>query len=102
MELLQFLDKFFLLFAFAGSPVSAGIALAGVIVAPPVIEATPGYAARGVVLEEGNGTLLLTTTPCAGDAYKREVRFRTPYDKTSAGRISCGARAYEQSIVRQR
>jgi hypothetical protein len=88
VELLQLLNKFLLVFAF--------------VVAPPVIDAKPGYAARGVVLEEGNGSLLLTTTPCAGDAYKREVRFRAPYDKTPAGPISCGARVYQQSIVRQR
>jgi hypothetical protein len=88
VELLQWLDKFLLVFAF--------------VVAPPVTEARPGYAAKGVVLEEGNGSLLLTTTPCAGDAYKREVRFKAPYDKTPAGPISCGARTYQQSIVRQR
>ena len=89
MKLLQSLDKCLLVFAF--------------VAAPPVIDAKPGYAARGVVLfEEVNKTLLLTTNPCAGDAYKREVRFRFPYDKTPAGQISCGDRVYEQSIVRQR
>jgi len=72
------------------------------VLALPVVEARPGYAARGVVIEEGNGTLLMTTTPCAGDAYKREVRFRTPYDKSLASPISCGAKSYEQFIVRQR
>ncbi len=68
----------------------------------PVIDARPGYAARGVVLEETEETLLLTTTPCAGDAYKREVRFKKPYDKVPTTSISCGAQSYPQFIVRQR
>lgn len=72
------------------------------LLALPVTNAKPGYAARGVVLEETDDTLLLTTTPCAGDAYKREVRFKKPYDKVPTTPISCGAQSYPQFIVRQR
>ena len=59
------------------------------------------YAARGVILEEKNGFLLLTTTPCAGDAYKQILRFRMPYQKTPASRINCEGKSYPQFIVRQ-
>ena len=64
-------------------------------------DARRNYAARGVVLQEGNGILILTTTPCAGDAYKQIIRFRVPYQKTPASPITCGATSYSQFIVRQ-
>jgi hypothetical protein len=76
-----------------------GIALAQHAVS--VMEARQGYAARGVILDERNGTLLLTTTPCAREGYKSEVRFRMPYLKTPTDPIECSGRSYPQFIVRQ-
>lgn len=67
----------------------------------PVIDARPGYAARGVILQEGNDTLLLTTTPCAGDADKHLVRFKMPYVKRQTDPIECGNKSYPQFVVRQ-
>lgn len=80
--------------------VFVGFALA--FAAASEVPAAVGYAARGVILYEGNGTLVLTTTPCAGDAYKQKVRFRQPYDKNPSGSISCGRQSFAQFIVRQR
>jgi hypothetical protein len=77
----------------------------GFALAPPVSTQTPvavGFGAKGVILYEGNDSLVLTTTPCAGDAYKNKLRFRNPYDKTPAGPISCGSQSFEQFVVRQR
>ena len=64
------------------------LSLAWTLYAGVPVDARRNYAARGVILQEENGILLLTTTPCAGDAYKQVLRFSMPYQKNPANPIT--------------
>jgi len=54
----------------------------------PPIEAKPGYAATGAVVQQDVRTLILNTTPC-DDQEKQIVIFRTPFGTKSANPIVC-------------